>query len=47
MDPGKEGEGGMNREIRFDINALARVKQIASGKLPYSRRSSAPCSVMT
>ena len=40
-------EGGMNLEIRFDINTPARVKQIASGKLPYSRGSSAPCSVMT
>ena len=40
-------EGGMNLEIRFDINTPARVKQIASWKLPYSRGSSAPCSVMT
>ena len=27
-----EGEGGVNWEIRFDINTLPRVKQIASRK---------------
>lgn len=32
----------MNQEMRFDINALARVKQTARGKLPCSRGSSAP-----
>ena len=28
-----EGQCGMNWEIRFDINTLPRVKQIASGNL--------------
>ena len=27
------GEGGMNWEVRIDIQALPRVKQIASGEL--------------
>ena len=37
----------MNWEIRFDINALPHVKQIASGNLLCSTGSSARCSVMT
>ena len=41
------GEGGTNWEIRFDINILPCVKQIASGNLLYSTGSSAQCSVMT
>ena len=41
------GEGGVNWEIRFDINILPCVTQIASGNLLYSRGSSAQCSVMT
>ena len=40
------GEGGMNWEIRFDINTLLCVKQIASGNLLYSTGSSSWCSVM-
>ena len=47
MDTAGEGEGGMNWEIRFDINILPCVKQIASGKLLYSTGSSVWCSVMT
>ena len=47
MDTEGEGEGGMNWEIRIDIYTLPCVKQIASGNLPYSRGSSARCSVMT
>ena len=42
-----EGEGGMNRDIRFGINTLPHVKQIASGNLLYSTGSSARCSVVT
>ena len=37
VDTVGEGEGGTNWEIRFDINILPYVKQIASGT----------CSVMT
>ena len=44
---GEEGEGGRNWEIRFDVNTLPCVKQMASGKLRYSTGSSARCSVMT
>ena len=40
-------EGGMNWEIRFDINTLPCVKQIASGNLLYSTGSSAQCFVTT
>ena len=47
MDTEGEGEGGMNWEIRFNINTLPCVKQIASGNLLYSSGSSAQCSVMT
>ena len=47
MDAVGEGEGGMNWEIRFDINTLPCVKQIASENLLYSPESSAQCSVMT
>ena len=43
---GREGAGGMNWEIRFDINRVPCVKQIASGNLLYSTGSSAQCSVM-
>ena len=39
--------GGMNWEIRFDINTLPCVKYISSGKLLYSTGSSAQCSVVT
>ena len=35
------GEGGMNWEIRSDIDTLPCVKQIASGNLLYSTGSSA------
>ena len=42
-----EREGGMNWEIRFDINTLPYVKQIASGNLLHSTGSSAQSSVMT
>ena len=37
----------MLREIRFDINTLPCIEQIASGNLLYSTGSSARCSVMT
>ena len=47
MDTVGEGEGGTNREIRFDINTLPCVKWIASGNLLYSTGSSAWCSVTT
>ena len=47
VDTGGEGEGGMNGEIRFDINTLLCVKQIASGNLCCSTESSARCSVVT
>ena len=47
MDIAGEGEDGMNWKIRFDINTLPCVKQIASGNLPYSTGSSAQRSVMT
>ena len=47
MGTGREEEGGMNWEIRFDINTLPYVKYIASGNLLYSTGSSAQCSVMT
>ena len=47
MDIAGEGEGGINWEIRFDINTLPYVKHIASGNLLYSTGSSAQCSVMT
>ena len=40
-----EGEGEMNWEIRIDVYTLPCVKQIASGNLLYSLRSSAWCSV--
>ena len=33
-----EGEGGMNWEIRFDINTLPCVKQIPNGDLRCSTR---------
>lgn len=42
-----EGEDGTNWEIKTDIYTLSCIKLIASGKLPYSTRSSARCSVMT
>ena len=42
-----EGEGGMNWEIRIDIQILACVKETASRNLLYSTGSSAQCSVMT
>ena len=35
-----EGEGGTNWEIKFDINTLPCVKQIASGNQLYSTGSS-------
>ena len=38
-----EGEGGMNWEVRFDINTLPCVKLIATGNLRYSPGSSARC----
>ena len=44
---GGKGEGGTNWEIRFEINTLPCVKQMASGNLLYSTGSSAQCSVMT
>ena len=47
MDTGWEGEAGMNWEIRFDINTLPCVKEIASANLLYSSGSSAQCSGMT
>ena len=47
VDTVGKGEGGMNWEIRFDINRLPCVKQIASGNVLYSTGSSAQCSVMT
>ena len=47
MDTVGEGEGGMNWEIRFDINTLPCVKQVASRNLLYSTESSVQCSVMT
>ena len=40
-------ERGMNQEFGTDIYTLPCVKQIASGKLLCSTRSSAWCSVMT
>ena len=33
VDTVGEGEGGMNWEIRFDINTLPFVKQMASGNV--------------
>ena len=47
MDTVGEGEGGTNWEMKIDIYTLSCVKLIASGKLLYSTRSSAQCSVMT
>ena len=47
MDTVGEEEGGTNWEIRFDINTLPCVKEIASGNLLDSTGSSAWCSVMT
>ena len=48
MDSGSGGrEGGMNWEIGTDIYTLPCVKQIASGNLLYSTRSSAWCSTVT
>ena len=47
MDTVGEGEGGLNWEIRFDINTLPCVKEIASGNVLYSTGSSAQCSVTT
>ena len=41
------GESGANGEHCPDTHVLPRVKQIASGELPYSTGSSAPCSAMT
>ena len=35
------GESVMNWEIRFDINTIPSVKEIASGKLLYGTASSA------
>ena len=35
-----EEEGGMNWKIRFDINALPCIKEIANGNLQYSVGSS-------
>ena len=43
----REGESGMNWEIRFDINILPYVKQTVGGNLwLHSTGTSAPCSVM-
>ena len=42
-----EGRGGMNREIRFDINISITMCKLASRKPPSSRGSSAQRSVMT
>ena len=42
-----DGEGVMNCESRIDIYTLPCVKQIARGKLLYTKESSAWCSVMT
>ena len=36
MDTVGEEEGGTNWEIRFDINTLPCVKEIASGNVLYS-----------
>ena len=49
MDTEWEGEGGMNRELRFHINTLPCIPYttIARGKLLYHVRSPAECSVMT
>ena len=41
VDTVREGEGGMNWEIRIDIYTLPCVKEIASGNLLYSTGSSA------
>ena len=38
---------GMNWEIGIDISTLPCIKQMAGGKLLYSIRSLAWCSVMT
>ena len=46
VDTEGEGEGGMNWEIRFDLNNTIMC-QIASGNLLYNTGSSAQCSVMT
>ena len=46
MDTVGEVEGGMNWEIRFDINTLPCVKEMAKGRLLNSTGSSALCSVM-
>ena len=35
-----EGEGEMNWEIRFDINTLPCIKEIANGNLQYNTGSS-------
>ena len=43
----REGEGGMNWEVRIDIYTLPCVKSIVSGNLLYSTGSSTQCSVMT
>ena len=43
----REGEGARNRDSSTDIYTLPCVKQIVSGKLLSSTRSSAQCSVMT
>ena len=47
VDATEEGEGGMNWEMRIDVYTLPCIKQIVSGKLLCSTRSSAQCSVMT
>ena len=47
MDTAGARKGGTNWEIRFDINTLPCVKQIAGGNLLYSTGSSAQCSVTT
>ena len=44
MDPGGEGEGGTNLEIRIDIYTVPCVKQMAGGNLLQGAGSSARCS---
>ena len=47
MWTGRGEWGGMDWEIRFDINILLCVEQMASGKLLQSTGGSPQCSVMT
>ena len=43
---GGKGDGGTSRESRINTHTLPHVKQVTSGKLPYSTGSSAQHSAM-